>query len=57
MMFKMSDNAQTIRVFNYLDDTKEFIGSGDALYHLIPGYPQTVRILHHRKSRRFYCCI
>ncbi|HCO7406153.1 TPA: tail fiber assembly protein [Escherichia coli] len=39
MMFKMSDNAQTIRVFNYLDDTKEFIGSGDAYIPPHTGLP------------------
>ncbi|MCN2237960.1 tail fiber assembly protein [Escherichia coli] len=39
MTFKMSDNAQTIRVFNYLDDTKEFIGSGDAYIPPHTGLP------------------
>lgn len=39
MTFKMSDNAQTIRVFNYLEDTKEFIGSGDAYIPPHTGLP------------------
>lgn len=30
MAFKMSDNAQTIKVFNLRADTSEFIGAGDA---------------------------
>ncbi|RAP67658.1 hypothetical protein [Candidatus Erwinia dacicola] len=29
-MFEVSDNAQVIKVYNFLADTKEFIGSGDA---------------------------
>lgn len=39
MTFKMSDKAQTIRVFNFLEDTKEFIGSGDAYIPPHTGLP------------------
>lgn len=28
-MFEMSDEAQTIKVYNFLADTKEFIGISD----------------------------
>ncbi|WP_052447732.1 tail fiber assembly protein [Serratia symbiotica] len=38
-MFKFSDNAQTIRVFNFLADTKEFIGAGDAYIPANTGLP------------------
>ncbi|EMQ3414068.1 TPA: tail fiber assembly protein [Escherichia coli] len=39
MTFKMSDKAQTIRVFNFLEDTKEFIGSGDSYIPPKTGLP------------------
>lgn len=39
MTFKMSDKARTIRVFNFLEDTKEFIGSGDAYIPPHTGLP------------------
>ncbi|HFD0411772.1 TPA: tail fiber assembly protein [Escherichia coli] len=39
MTFKMSDNAQTIRVFNYLDGTNEFIGESDAYIPPHTGLP------------------
>ncbi|EJJ5392865.1 phage tail protein, partial [Salmonella enterica] len=30
MTFKMSDKAQTIKIYNLRSDTNEFIGAGDA---------------------------
>ncbi|CQB61347.1 Gifsy-2 prophage tail fiber assembly like-protein [Salmonella enterica subsp. enterica serovar Typhimurium str. DT104] len=30
MTFKMSEQAQTIKIFNLRSDTNEFIGAGDA---------------------------
>ncbi|EKA0050771.1 tail fiber assembly protein, partial [Salmonella enterica] len=30
MDFKMSDKAQTIKIYNLRSDTNEFIGAGDA---------------------------
>ncbi|QLJ63564.1 tail fiber assembly protein [Serratia marcescens] len=35
MMFEMSDEAQTIKVYNFLADTKEFIGISDC--YIPPG--------------------
>lgn len=39
MTFKMSDNAQTIKVFNLRADTSEFIGAGDAYIAPHTGLP------------------
>lgn len=39
MTFKMSAEAQTIRVFNYLDGTNEFIGESDAYIPPHTGLP------------------
>ncbi|HHH7893442.1 tail fiber assembly protein [Escherichia marmotae] len=39
MTFKMSEEAQTIRVFNYLDGTNEFIGESDAYIPPHTGLP------------------
>jgi len=39
MTFKMSDNAQTIKVFNLRADTCEFIGAGDAYIAPHTGLP------------------
>lgn len=39
MTFKMSDNAQTIKVFNLRADTSEFIGAGDAYIPPHTGLP------------------
>ncbi|RZN37297.1 tail fiber assembly protein [Escherichia sp. E2593] len=39
MSFKMSAEAQTIRVFNYLDGTNEFIGESDAYIPPHTGIP------------------
>ena len=38
-MFKVSDKVQVIKVYNFLADTKEFIGSGDAYIHPNDGLP------------------
>lgn len=39
MTFKMSENAQTIKVFNLRADTREFIGTGDAYIPPHTGLP------------------
>lgn len=39
MGFKMSAEAQIIRVFNYLDGTNEFIGESDAYIPPYTGLP------------------
>lgn len=39
MTFKMSAEAQTIRVFNYLDGTNEFVGESDAYIPPHTGLP------------------
>ncbi|HHH7549319.1 TPA: tail fiber assembly protein [Escherichia coli] len=39
MTFKMSEEAQTVRVFNYLDGTNEFIGESDAYIPPHTGLP------------------
>lgn len=39
MTFEMSDNAQTIKVFNLRADTSEFIGAGDAYIAPHTGLP------------------
>lgn len=39
MSFKMSEEAQTIKVFNLRSDTREFIGSGDAYIPPHTGLP------------------
>lgn len=39
MTFKMSENAQTIKVFNLRADTSEFIGAGDAYIAPHTGLP------------------
>lgn len=38
-MFKFSDEAQTIRIFNFLANTNEFIGAGDAYIPANTGLP------------------
>ncbi|EGI5517828.1 DUF4376 domain-containing protein [Salmonella enterica subsp. enterica serovar Stanley] len=39
MAFKMSEQAQTIKIFNLLSDTNEFIGAGDAYIPPHTGLP------------------
>lgn len=39
MMFKMSDEAQTIKIFNLSAETNEFIGAGDAWIPAHTGLP------------------
>ncbi|EGW7921286.1 tail fiber assembly protein [Salmonella enterica] len=39
MTFKMSDTSQTIKIFNLLSDTNEFIGAGDAYIPPHTGLP------------------
>ncbi|MDJ6957353.1 tail fiber assembly protein [Salmonella enterica] len=39
MTFKMSEQAQTIKIFNLLSDTNEFIGAGDAYIPPHTGLP------------------
>ncbi|EBT1533055.1 tail fiber assembly protein [Salmonella enterica] len=39
MTFKMSEQAQTIKIFNLRSDTNEFIGAGDAYIPLHTGLP------------------
>ncbi|ECA2397497.1 phage tail protein, partial [Salmonella enterica subsp. enterica serovar Panama] len=39
MTFKMSDKAQTIKIYNLRSDTNEFIGAGDAYIPPHTGLP------------------
>lgn len=39
MTFKMSDNAQTIKIYNLRSDTNEFIGAGDTYIPPHTGLP------------------
>ncbi len=45
MTFRMSEQSRTIKIYNLLTGTNEFIGEGDASFHLIQVCLQTVPIL------------
>lgn len=45
MSFKMSDTAQTLKVFNLRADTREFIGAGDAYIPPHTGLPANCTLI------------
>lgn len=57
MTFKMSEEAQTIRVFNLCADTKEFIGAGDAYIPPYTGLPAYCTDIEPPESREGYVAV
>ncbi len=51
MAFRMSEQPRTIKIYNLLAGTNEFIGEGDAYIPLIQVCLQTVPILHRQIFR------
>ncbi len=58
MTFKMSEQAQTIKIFNLRSDTNEFIGAGDAYippHTGLPVFPPVILLYLTLKPRHGVC--